>query len=209
MMNPHTVWKLRQKRLEEALESMAAQTGILIQSIPLDDPAVFRLLCADAPETSPKGIPALDSDHARVYLKKIQPQDFGQLTRVIAFCSGSFCSKEDNQKMERFSGQSLFCTREDVTEYLLNRGLGEADAFAIAEFVRKGLATRRDKVEWLYQFDLPEEFYDAVCQIWYLPQRAAAVSTTATAYRLYWFKVHHPQVFRSGMRSTGIVTSED
>lgn len=193
-MNPHTRWQLIQSIEVSAIREMEKQAGVRMRFPVTDDPKVYSLLTA--PDgISTVGIPRLRTPAAREYLRRIKPENFSQLVRVIAFCSGSFCSKEDNQKRVKVSGQNLFCMGEEVMAYAMRHGIAEEEALQITEFVRKGYGTRKDKTDWLKQFPLPEDFFEACSEIWYLPKRESAVASAARSYHLYWFKVHYPQMF--------------
>lgn len=193
-MNPHTIWQLMQRIEVSAIKEMEAQTGVQLDFSVTDDPELYPLL-TDPNGVSTVGISGLRSPTAREYLGRIKPEDFSELVRVVAFCSGSFCSRKDPQMRVQVSGQMLFCMREEVMAYALRCGIPEEDAYQIMEFVRKGYGTRQEKAVWLKQFPLPEEFFAACSQIWYLPKQESAIVSATRAHRLYWFKVHYPQVF--------------
>ena len=79
--------------------------------------------------------------------------------------------------------------------YLMLRGLEATDAFRIMEQVRKGRGLKETDVELLRKFDVPDWSIESCNKISYMFPKAHAVAYVMMAFRIAYFKVHHPLPF--------------
>jgi DNA polymerase III alpha subunit (gram-positive type) len=78
----------------------------------------------------------------------------------------------------------VIADREDIYEYLLEKGIDARSAYNIAEYVRKGLVNRRgwkpDMYKLLKDYDVPVWYIESCGKIQYLFPRGHAVALYST-----------------------------
>ncbi|MBE6913584.1 MAG: PolC-type DNA polymerase III, partial [Ruminococcaceae bacterium] len=89
--------------------------------------------------------------------------------------------------------------RDDIMLYLISKGMEPKTAFKIMEAVRKGKVKKggfqEGWVEKMHELDVPQWYIDSLAKIAYLFPKAHAVAYVMMAFRIAYFKVHHPQAF--------------
>ena len=96
--------------------------------------------------------------------------------------------------------QNAICCRDDIMVYLIKMGVPSNPAFKIMETVRKGKALK-DPVKWAENVELMkqnnvEDWYIKSCEkIKYMFPKAHAAAYVTNAFRIAWFKVHHPKAY--------------
>jgi len=68
-------------------------------------------------------------------------------------------------------------------------------AFDIMESVRKGKGVKPNQVQAMQEKGVPEWFIESCQKIKYMFPKAHAVAYVMMAFRIAWFKVHHPLAF--------------
>ena len=95
--------------------------------------------------------------------------------------------------------EETISTRDDIMNYLIEKGVEPSMAFGIMEWCRKGKAFKKglkpEQKEALKNAHIPD-FYVKSCQtVQYLFPKAHAVAYVISAYRIAYCKVHHPKEF--------------
>ena len=184
-------------------------TGVNAREIPLDDPetmALFRTpealgLERGDPiigETGSIGIPEFGTDFTRQMLVDTKPERFDTLVRLSGFSHGTDVWL-GNAKDLILSGtadvnQTIGC-RDDIMLYLISCGLPEKRSFKIMESVRKGRGLPEGAEEEMRDAGVPDWYIGSCKKIKYLFPKAHAVAYVMMAFRIAWFKVHHPLAF--------------
>ena len=95
--------------------------------------------------------------------------------------------------------EDTISTRDDIMNWLINKGMEPSMAFGIMEWSRKGKAHKKGfKPEQLKAFKkahIPEFYIKACTTLQYLFPKAHAVAYVLSAYRIAYCKVHHPREF--------------
>ena len=89
----------------------------------------------------------------------------------------------------------MICTRDDIMNYLVEKGMDATQAFNIMESVRKGRGLKKEWEEAMREADVPEWFIDSCIKIKYMFPRAHSVAYVMMSLRIAYFKVHYPQAF--------------
>ena len=189
------------KMLEDA-------TGINALSIPLDDPdtmAIFsgvEVLGVTAEEIGTSvgtlGIPEFGTRFVRQMLEETRPTTFGELVRISGFSHGTNVWANNAQDLIRDEIADLsqaIATRDDIMNYLIQLDMEPGIAFQIMERVRKGRGLRPEDIQAMKEAGVPRWYLDSCKKISYLFPKAHAVAYVTMAFRIAYFKVHHPLAF--------------
>ncbi len=183
-------------------------TGINAQEIPLDDKDTMSIFSSskvlgfeDDPVLGPMGscgIPEFGTGFTRGMLMDTMPDRFDTLVRLSGFSHGTDVWL-GNAKDLIVSGtasvsQAIGC-RDDIMIYLIQRGMPEKRAFKIMESVRKGRGLPDGAEQEMLEAGVPEWYIGSCKKIKYLFPKAHAVAYVMMAFRIAWFKVHHPLAF--------------
>lgn len=193
------------------LKYLGDLTGIDVQKIPLDDPETMRIFKSAAPlkvatndpiigKTGSIGIPEFGTGFTRQMLIDTQPEAFATLVQLSGFSHGTDVWL-GNAKDLIMSGtatvnQTIAC-RDDIMLYLISCGIDEKRAFKIMELVRKGKGLPEGADEEMRKAGVPEWYIESCNKIKYLFPKAHAVAYVMMAFRIAYFKVHHPLAFYS------------
>ena len=190
-------------------------TGVNARKIPLDDPETKSIFRSPAPlglpdddpiigKTGSIGIPEFGTGFTRQMLVDTQPDGFDILVRLSGFSHGTDVWLGNAQDLIT-SGtatvkQTVGC-RDDIMLYLISMGMEPKMAFKTMEAVRKGKVKKGgfpDGVEErMHELGVPDWYIESCRKIAYLFPKAHAVAYVMMAFRIAWFKVHHPLAFYS------------
>ena len=190
-------------------------TGVDAKRIPLDDPQTMEIFRSPFPlglpdddpvigKTGSIGIPEFGTGFTRQMLVDTQPEGFDILVRLSGFSHGTdvwLGNAKDLITSGTASVKETVGCRDDIMLYLIEKGMEPKMAFKIMEAVRKGKVKKggfsegwREKME---ELGVPEWYIESLAKIAYLFPKAHAVAYVMMAFRIAYFKVHHPQAFYS------------
>ena len=188
-------------------------TGIDVREVPLDDKETMGIFTSPKPlgvteneimcKTGTLGIPEFGTPFTLRMVEETKPKTFAELTKISGLSHGTDVwngNAQDliNNNIVPFS-EVIGC-RDDIMVYLMYNGLPDIEAFQIMEFVRKGKPSKEPKKWQEYRKELEEagiaDWYINSCEkIKYMFPKAHAVAYVINAFRLAYFKVHHPGVY--------------
>ena len=187
-------------------------TGVDPHDIPLDDPDTMSIFTSshvlgyDNDEilgpTGAVAIPEFNTRFTRQMLLDTMPKDFNTLLRLSGFSHGTDVWL-GNAKDLILSGEATVLEtvgcRDDIMLYLISMGLEPKMSFKIMESVRKGKVKKNGfEPGWreaMEQHNVPEWYIESLAKIGYLFPKAHAVAYVMMAFRIAWYKVHHPLAF--------------
>ncbi|MCQ2419667.1 MAG: PolC-type DNA polymerase III [Clostridia bacterium] len=183
-------------------------TGVDAKKIPLDDKdtmSIFTLSKVlgyeDDPILGPTGavaIPEFNTRFTRGMLVETQPTQFDTLLRLSGFSHGTdvWLGNARDLILSKTAtvGQAIGC-RDDIMLYLISCGMPEKRSFKIMEAVRKGRGLPDGAEEEMVAAGVPDWYIGSCKKIKYLFPKAHAVAYVMMAFRIAWFKVHHPLAF--------------
>lgn len=151
----------------------------------------------------------------------VKPKTFEDLVRISGVTHGTGVW-EDNAELLIAEGKEIsevIACREDMFLYLVNKGVEEAKAFEIVEFVRKGKLYEEEKkeeniIKWnkykeiLINCGVEDWYIDSMAKIKYLFPKAHAVAYVENAYRLMWYKLYYPLEFVKVMLDLAVKKNE-
>ena len=190
------------------IRMMEDLTGVDAQKIPLDDKDTMSIFTSskvlgyeDDPILGPTGavaIPEFNTRFTRGMLMDTMPTRFDTLLRLSGFSHGTDVWL-GNAKDLIVSGtasvdQAIGC-RDDIMLYLISCGMPEKRSFKIMEDVRKGRGLPEGAEQEMKDAGVPDWYIGSCKKIKYLFPKAHAVAYVMMAFRIAWFKVHHPLAF--------------
>ena len=191
-------------------------TGEDAKKIPLDDPDTMSIFKSPAvlgvPEDDPVigktgtlGIPEFGTNFTRQMLVETTPEKFDTLVRLSGFSHGTDVWAGNIRELVVNGiadvNECVGC-RDDIMLYLISKGMEPKRAFKYMEAVRKG-AIHKGKpwpegiVEEMQSLGVPEWYIESCRKIQYLFPKAHAVAYVMMAFRIAYFKVHHPLAYYS------------
>ena len=183
-------------------------TGIPPTEVPLDDPAVRSLF--HSPEalgvtseqidcsTGTFGIPEFGTAFVRGMLDDTTPSTMEELIRISGLSHGTDVWLGNAQDLIRSGTAALrecVCCRDDIMNYLIDRGVAPKMAFTTMESVRKGRGLKPEMEQAMIDNNVPQWFIDSCKKIKYMFPKGHAVAYVTSALRIAWFKVHHPLAY--------------
>ena len=188
--------------------------------IPMDDPNVYRLLNGtdvlnltpadlNGSEVASFGIPEMGTKFVRDMLRDSRPNNFADAVKISGLSHGTDVWLNNakslvigHKKYGKIPFKEVIGCRDDIMVYLISKGMKEATAFEISEFIRKGKAagnrTQWETYKQIMRNAKIDEWYIWSCgQIKYMFPKAHATAYVMMAMRIAWFKVYKPIVFYS------------
>ena len=198
------------KQLEEL-------TGVDVLKIPLDDPSTLRIFTSNETlgildpdyksETGSLGIPEFGTKFVRQMLVDTQPSTLAELVRISGLSHGTDVWVNNAQTLVRNGIADLkhvISTRDDIMNYLIQKGLPPKQAFNIMERVRKGKGLTEDNETLMREHDVPDWYINSCNTIQYMFPKAHAVAYVTMSFRIAYFKVHHPLAFYASYFSSKV-----
>ncbi|WP_353892054.1 PolC-type DNA polymerase III [Proteinivorax hydrogeniformans] len=183
-------------------------TGVNAQKIPLDDPKTMSLFSSTealgidskdlGSEVGSMGIPEFGTSFVRQMLVDTKPNTLSELFRISGLSHGTdvwLNNAQDIVKNNIAPLSQVISTRDDIMTYLLHKGLEPSMAFQIMESVRKGKGLTDEFLTAMKKHEVPQWYIDSCKKIKYMFPKAHAVAYVTMAFRIAYFKVHHPLAF--------------
>ncbi len=203
------------------LRMLEDMTGVPVLDIPLDDPdtmSIFSSVKALGIEpddlgttVGTLGVPEFGTRFVRQMLEETRPASFGELVRISGFSHGTNVWTNNAQDLIKNGIADLsqaIATRDDIMNYLIQEGMEPETAFSIMERVRKGRGLRPEDVQAMETIGVPQWYIDSCRKISYLFPKAHAVAYVTMAFRIAYFKVHHPLAYYAAYFSVRAGTFE-
>lgn len=190
-------------------------TGIDPLTIPLDDQPTMKLFSGLEPlglkskdllgiQTGTLGIPEFGTKFVRQMLMDTKPTTMSEIVRISGLSHGTdvwLGNAQDLIKAGTCTLKEAICTRDDIMNYLVDRGVEKRMAFFIMEATRKGKIAKNgfseDMQKALDDAHIADWFVESCKKIKYMFPKAHAVAYVIMAYRIAYCKVHYPQAFYS------------
>ena len=192
-----------------ALHMLQDITGIDPKEVPINDAATLSLFSSlDALGLKPDqilgcqvgslGIPEFGTKFVRQMLLDTMPTTIGELIRISGLSHGTdvwLNNAQDLIKGGTATLREVICTRDDIMNYLVSKGMDATESFYIMESVRKGKGVKEEWQKSMRAANVPEWFIGSCQKIKYMFPKAHAVAYVMMALRIAYFKVHHPRAF--------------
>ncbi|SCZ76860.1 PolC-type DNA polymerase III [Acidaminobacter hydrogenoformans] len=199
------------------IKQLEEMTKLDVLKIPLDDPATLRIFTSNETlgivdpeyksETGSLGIPEFGTKFVRQMLVDTQPTTLAELVRISGLSHGTDVWVNNAQTLVRNGIADLkhvISTRDDIMNYLIQKGLPPKQAFTIMERVRKGKGLTEENESLMREFDVPDWYINSCNTIQYMFPKAHAVAYVTMSFRIAYFKVHHPLAFYASYFSSKV-----
>ena len=190
-----------------ALKMLHDLTGLDPKKIPLDDPETMSLFLSPEAlhletvpenETGTIAIPEFGTRFVRQMLLDTKPTTLTELIRIAGLSHGTdvwLNNAQDLIKAGTATLSKVICTRDDIMNYLVHKGVEKRLAFFTMESVRKGKGLKEDMEKAMREQDVPDWFITSCKKIKYMFPKAHAAAYVIMAFRVAYYKVHHPLEF--------------
>ncbi len=201
------------------IHMMERLTGIAYDQIPLDDKKAMSLFLSPEalglqPEdidcaTGTLGVPEFGTPFVRQMLADTQPTTMEELIRLSGLSHGTnvwLGNAKDLIASQTATLRQCICTRDDIMNSLIERGVPDKIAFDTMENVRKGKGLRPEMEAAMREHGVEDWFIDSCNKIAYMFPKGHAVAYVTMALRVAWFKVYHPLAYYAAyftIRSAG------
>ena len=183
-------------------------TGVNARELPLNDAGVMSLFTSPealgvTPEqirctTGTLGIPEFGTRFVRGMLDDTKPKTMEELVRISGLSHGTdvwLGNAADLIASRTATLSECICTRDDIMNALMLRGVAPKMSFTIMESVRKGKGLTPEMEEAMRAQDTPDWFIDSCKKIKYMFPKGHAVAYVTMALRVAWFKLYRPQAY--------------
>ena len=189
-------------------------TGLDPTEVPLDDKETMSIYSSTTAlgitpdeiksEVGTFGIPESGTKFVRGMLNDTKPTTFDELLRISGLSHGTnvwLGNAQDLVNSGTATLKEVICTRDDIMNYLITKGLPPNTAFKIMEGVRKGKVAKGKVKEWpeyvelMKENNVPEWYIKSCEKIKYLFPKAHAAAYVTNAFRIAWYKVHIPKAY--------------
>ena len=190
------------------IRMMEDLTGVDAKTIPLDDKDTMSIFTSSKVlgyendkilgPTGAVAIPEFNTRFTRGMLMDTMPTRFDTLCRLSGFSHGTdvwLGNAKDLITSKTATVDSTIGCRDDIMIYLISCGMPEKRSFKIMESVRKGRGLPEGAEEEMVAAGVPDWYIGSCKKIKYLFPKAHAVAYVMMAFRIAWFKVHHPLAF--------------
>ncbi|MGM0549015.1 MAG: PolC-type DNA polymerase III [Bacillota bacterium] len=191
-----------------SLRLLQDMTGIEPKDIPLDDPDTMSIFSSTdileveadllGTDIGTLGIPEFGTSFVQQMLRDTRPTTFAELVRISGLSHGTDVWLNNAQSLIRNGKAELaevISVRDDIMNYLLQKGVEPSQAFWIMEHVRKGKGLTAEEEEAMRENKVPNWYIDSCKKIKYMFPKAHAAAYVTMAYRIAYFKVHYPAAF--------------
>ncbi len=155
--------------------------------------------------TGTLGVPEFGTSFLLGMLEETKPTTFAELIKISGLSHGTdvwlgnardLCIPDENGVVQVPFKNVIGC-RDDIMVNLMAWGIPAGKAFKIMEFVRKGKPSKdpaawKEHADYLKENNIPEWYIDSCRKIKYMFPKAHATAYVTSAFRIAWFKVHHP-----------------
>lgn len=194
-------------------------TGVPYEQVPLDDPKSLSLFTSTEAlgvteeeigcQTGTLGIPEFGTPFVRQMLLTAKPTRMEELIAVSGLSHGTdvwLGNAKDLIESGVATLRQCICTREDIMNSLILKGLDVKMAFDTMESVRKGKGLTPDMERSMREKGVEEWFINSCKKIAYMFPKGHAVAYVTMALRVAWYKINYPLAYYAtyfGTRAPG------
>ncbi|MDO4518442.1 MAG: PolC-type DNA polymerase III, partial [Bacillota bacterium] len=148
----------------------------------------------------------------RQMLDDIKPTSIEELIRISGLSHGTdvwLGNAQDLIVNGITTMKEAIATRDDIMNYLINKGLENEDSFNIMEKVRKGKGLTEEHEALMIENDVPDWYIESCKKIKYMFPRAHAVAYVLMSMREAYYKVYYPVEFYAVYFTTKVANFDE
>ncbi|SDL61215.1 PolC-type DNA polymerase III [Halarsenatibacter silvermanii] len=149
-------------------------------------------------EVGTLGVPEFGTSFVRGMLTETRPNTFAELVRISGLSHGTDVWLNNARQLIRSNTAELkdvISVRDDIMNYLIQKGIAEKRSFEIMEDARKGRGLNDKQRQILVDHGVPDWYIESCEKIKYMFPKAHAAAYVMMAFRIAYFKVYHPAEF--------------
>lgn len=175
------------------LKHLYDKTGVNPVDIPLDDEKTLKLICSGETDN----IKSFSSDYCKKIISDISPSSFDDLIRIFGLLHGTAVWEKNGKELieQGFSLKEIISCRDDIMNYLVKKGIGRKEAYAIMDASREFHALNESQKKLMRKSGVPEWYIESCCKIRYMFPRAHCATYALMAFRIAYYKAHFPKEF--------------
>lgn len=202
------------------IHELEKETKISSKNINFEDKETLKLFLHGNDKNykiSINGIPEFGTEIVKKILEIAKPRNFNDLVCISALSHGTDTWNYNANTLIEKEGKKVdevISNREDMYNYLVEKGINNKTAFDIVNFVRTGKASKgrslwqhiRDRYikyndQWnaykdiMKEHNVPKWYIESAEKISYMFPKSHAISYTINAFKIAWYKVHYPEAF--------------
>ena len=182
-------------------------TNVKASSIPMDDVATMDIFSSSSSLSIPEekadeigtvAIPEFGTRFVRGMLKETKPKTFAELVQISGLSHGTdvwLNNAQDLITSKTATLSQVITVRDEIMTYLMKSNMSPNDSFRIMEQVRKGRGLLEEDEKLMEECNVPKWYAESCNKIKYMFPKAHAVAYVMMAFRIAYYKVHHPQAF--------------
>ncbi|MEG2950059.1 MAG: PolC-type DNA polymerase III [Clostridia bacterium] len=183
-------------------------TKVNFLNIPLDDKKVMSLFTSPEAlgvtpaqimcQTGTLGIPEFGTAFVQGMLLDTKPTTMEELIRISGLSHGTdvwLGNAKDLIDNGTAVLKECICTRDDIMNYLIAKGVPSKISFDTMESVRKGRGLKPEMEAAMNEHNVPAWFIDSCKKIKYMFPKGHAVAYVTMGLRVAWYKVYLPQAY--------------
>lgn len=190
------------------IHMMERISDVPYHEVALDDPKVMSLFRSTEalgvkPEdiysdTGTLGVPEFGTGFVRQMLMDTLPTTMEELIRISGLSHGTdvwLGNAKDLIDKKTATLKSCICTRDDIMNALIARGVPDKIAFDTMESVRKGKGVKPEMEAAMKENGIEQWYIDSCNKIAYMFPKGHAVAYVTMALRVAWYKVYKPLAY--------------
>jgi len=191
-----------------SLKWLCETLNMNVENVPLDDKKTMKLFSDirtlnvdekkyDYP-VGTLGIPEYGTKFVRGMLAATKPKTFSELIYISGLSHGTNVwrnNAEDLIKDKKANLKEVISVRDDIMNFLINKGLAKEKAFNIMEKVRKGKGLSDEDKNEMAKNKVPDWYVESCEKIKYMFPKAHAVAYAILSFKIAYFKMYHPLYF--------------
>ena len=190
------------------IHMMERLSGVPYNEVPLDDPKVMSLFRSTEAlnvtpadiysETGTLGVPEFGTGFVRQMLMDTLPTTMEELIRISGLSHGTDVWLGNAKNLidsKTATLRSCICTRDDIMNTLITRGVPEKIAFDTMESVRKGKGLKPEMEAAMKENGVEQWYIESCNKIAYMFPKGHAVAYVTMALRVAWYKVYRPLAY--------------
>ncbi len=183
-------------------------SGMDPRLVPLDDKDTMSIFLStealgftDDPILGGRGtvaVPEFGTSFVRGMLEDTNPKTFDELLRISGLSHGTnvwLDNAKDYIEQGLATLKEVVGARDDITIFLMSKGIANKQAFSMSEAIRKGKGVKAEWEAEMREHGVPEWYIESCKKIKYLFPKAHAAAYVLSAFRIAWYKVHRPLDF--------------